>query len=172
MAATEPITSKRTGSPNASESDNSLNANLNSKPEAEEPVAISKLTSSELSETNDKISDICDNSRDDKSLVISTNINSSNNVSISNIGIKTDSKQLNKSSAQHSVKSVSQVSTESVATKTEDEPRQEPKREQQQQPEEINENGDIGDSCNESLEEKETTPEIGSYLRLFCLVLS
>lgn len=146
VAATEPVAAvaKRTPSPNATESENSLNTNLISKPETEEPVANIKTTSSELSETNDKMSDICDKSTDDESLVIN-NINSSNNVSNSSSATKTDLKQL-KSSTQNPVKSVIQVTVESASVQ------------------EINENGDIDDLCSDSFQNKEETPEIGSYL--------
>ena len=139
VAATEPIT-RYTTSPNVSESEASITSNVSSRPEAEESVAISKTPLNELSETNVENSDICDNSTDDNKLVnnsISTN-------SAPNSGSQTDPKLLNKNSAQNTI-NFSQIHRENDSS------------------EEINENGNITDSCNESVEEKEETTPIGLY---------
>ena len=133
VAATEPIT-RFTASPNASESD----VTVNSRPEAEESVAISSKTPlSELSETNDKNSDnICDDSTDN-SVINKISTNSAPNSS----GI-----QIDQNWAQNPNKTIkSQINIEMNSS------------------EEINENGDITDSCNESVEEKEETIQIGWY---------
>ena len=115
---------------------------VNSKPEKEEPVAISPISKATISEPIDKLSE--SEPLTDKSQVIETN--SAN--SASDMFDKTDTKLSNDISAQNSIENNSQMSGENVVHELSEN--------------QDNNNRDIS-TKEENEDNVETKPEIGLY---------